>query len=55
MDKRDVYLVDESGVEVALTLWGDKAVEFNNENIGQVIGIKGCSVREFNGIFCKIY
>lgn len=51
LNKRDIYLVDQSGVEVALTLWGDRATEFDSSHVGEVIGIKGCAVREFNGSF----
>jgi hypothetical protein len=33
-----------------MTLWGDEGVEkITPEHIGQVIGVKGASVREFNG------
>lgn len=50
LDKRDVFLVDESGSEVTMTLWGDAATAFDpNANAGKVIGIKGCMVKEFNG------
>uniref|UniRef100_A0A915CMF3 Replication protein A subunit n=1 Tax=Ditylenchus dipsaci TaxID=166011 RepID=A0A915CMF3_9BILA len=49
LDKRDLFLIDESAAEVSLTLWGDKAKEFNMAHLHEVIGIKGALVKEFNG------
>ncbi|CAJ0577228.1 unnamed protein product, partial [Mesorhabditis spiculigera] len=46
--KRDVSLIDDTGTMVTLTLWGDQAREFET-NPGQVIGIHGARVKEFNG------
>ena len=50
LDKRDVFLVDKSGVEICLTLWNEMAKSFEYLP-GKVIGIKSTVVREFNGIF----
>ena len=49
LDKREIYLVDDSGAEIALTLWGNIAKDFDTSNVRQVIGIKGAVVKEFNG------
>lgn len=48
LDKRDIYLVDKSGVEITFTLWNELASDFNIQP-GTVIGVKGAMVREFNG------
>ena len=52
LDKRDIFLVDKSGTETCLTLWGDNAKNFSIP-LQTVIGVKGASVREFNGIKFK--
>jgi len=49
LDKREIFLVDESNTEVSVTLWGEQAKEFDKNNVGQVVGIKGANVKEFNG------
>lgn len=48
LSKRTVNLVDDSKTIVQLTLWEDEAHNFEYQ-VGQVIAIKGASVREFNG------
>ncbi|KAK0410864.1 hypothetical protein QR680_005368 [Steinernema hermaphroditum] len=50
--KRNVYIVDDSNTMVQLTIWDDKAVEFNvAPDEHPVIGLKNVIVREFNGSF----
>ncbi|CAJ0963443.1 unnamed protein product, partial [Mesorhabditis belari] len=49
--KRDVTLIDESGTQVAMTLWAQHAKDFDDEGTGHTIGIKGALVREFNGMY----
>lgn len=49
LDKRDIYLVDETLNEISLTLWGDQARDFDLKTVHQVVGIKGANVKEFNG------
>ncbi|KAK0414152.1 hypothetical protein QR680_007173 [Steinernema hermaphroditum] len=50
--KRNVYLVDDSNTMVQLTIWNDKAVEFNvDPGEHPVIGIKNAQVSEYNGNF----
>jgi replication factor A1 len=48
LDKRDIFLVDKSGTETCLTLWGNEAKNFSIP-LGTVIGVKGALVKEFNG------
>ena len=46
--KRDLVIHDDTGVEVRLTVWGDKAE--NNEFVpGHVIVVKGARVGDFQG------
>lgn len=47
--RRNVTLIDESCTQVVLTMWNDQVDKFTEENIGEVWGVKGASVREFNG------
>ncbi|KAK9458245.1 hypothetical protein V1511DRAFT_492120 [Dipodascopsis uninucleata] len=47
-DKRDVVLVDQSNLQVVLSLWGKPAVEFSGQP-QDVIAVKGAKVSEFNG------
>lgn len=53
LSKRDVTLIDESCTQIQFTLWGDSVDKITSDNIGHVFGIKGASVREFNGIIFK--
>jgi replication factor A1 len=47
-DKRSLTLVDESGLQIQLTLWGKNAtrLEFSE---GRVLAIKGAKVSEYGG------
>lgn len=47
-DKREILIVDRSGVVVRLTLWGDQAVYFDKMP-GAVIALKGVQVSDFDG------
>ncbi|KAK9388242.1 hypothetical protein V1515DRAFT_553430 [Lipomyces mesembrius] len=47
-DKRDIVLVDPSGVSVQLTVWGTQAVQFS-ANPDDIVAVKGAKVSEFNG------
>ena len=49
LNKRDIFLVDKSGVEISFTLWGEKVSDITPDNVGVVIGIKGATIKEFNG------
>ncbi|KAK6040803.1 replication factor-a protein 1 [Cooperia oncophora] len=49
--KRDLQLIDQTGTVVQFTLWGEQAENFEEHALGQVISIKGASVREWNGAF----
>jgi ssDNA-binding replication factor A large subunit len=49
--RRNVTLVDDGCVQVQLTLWSDDVDKITPDMIGNVIGIKGAPVREFNGNF----
>lgn len=46
--KRELIVVDQSEASVALQLWGDDAVNFD-EHIQPVIAVKGARLTEFNG------
>lgn len=46
--KREITLVDSSNASVALTLWGDDAVNFDG-HVQPVILVKGARVSEFGG------
>ena len=50
LDKRDVFLVDQTASEICFTLWGEQAQHFSLPQ-GAIIGIKGAIVREFGGGF----
>lgn len=56
MTKRDISLIDTTGTVIQMTLWNDQARQFEDQALGQVIGIKGASVREWNGeLFLSVY
>ena len=46
--KRDIQIVDQSGVSVKFTLWGDEAQKFNGQGY-PVLACKGASVSDFGG------
>jgi len=46
--KRDVNIVDDSGMMVCVTLWGKQAEDFDGSN-NAILAIKGARVGEFNG------
>lgn len=46
--KRDVTLVDHSNASIALTLWGEEAINFESRN-NPVILLKSVMVKEFGG------
>ncbi|KAK6639757.1 hypothetical protein RUM43_008032 [Polyplax serrata] len=48
LKKREVVLVDPSGISVTLTLWGNDAIEFNCTG-NPVVAIKGARINEFMG------
>ncbi|XP_075745576.1 replication protein A 70 kDa DNA-binding subunit isoform X2 [Rhipicephalus microplus] len=49
LKKRDVSLVDRSGTEVSLTLWGDQAEKFDGSD-NPVVAVKGARVSDFSGV-----
>lgn len=46
--KRDLIVVDQSEASIAVTIWGDDAVNFDG-HIQPVIALKGARLSEFNG------
>nr|KAG5690193.1 hypothetical protein BaRGS_016584 [Batillaria attramentaria] len=46
--KRDLQIVDQSGVAINLTLWGDDAVKFNGDG-NPIIAVKGARLSDFGG------
>ncbi|PAV65618.1 hypothetical protein WR25_12311 isoform B [Diploscapter pachys] len=49
LTKRDLTVVDKSGTETQIILWGDVAKGFDPEAKGQVVGFKGYAVKEYQG------
>ncbi|VDN29442.1 unnamed protein product [Cylicostephanus goldi] len=49
--KRDLSLIDESNAVVQLTLWNDRAENFEEKSLGHVISIKGAMVKHWSGTF----
>lgn len=47
--RRNVTLIDDSCAQVQFTLWNDHVDKITPESLGNVFGIKGASVREYNG------
>jgi len=47
--KRDLQIVDQSLVELQLTLWGKSAETFNPTG-NPVVAIKGCKVSDYSGV-----
>lgn len=47
-DKRDLTIVDQSGYQVRLTIWGNTASSFETTE-GSVVAFKGVKVSDFNG------
>ncbi|KFD51400.1 hypothetical protein M514_07805 [Trichuris suis] len=48
LKKRDVLLVDDSGVSITLSLWEAEAENFNCE-VNSLLAVKGCRISEFGG------
>ena len=46
--KRLIKVCDDSNFSLEVTLWGQTAVDFSGQ-IGDVVAIKGCSIKEFQG------
>lgn len=49
LKRRHVIMVDESCVQAQMTLWNEGVDAIDQGSLGNVLGIKGASVREFNG------
>lgn len=48
MKKRDIVLTDDSGFDIRLTLWDDKAlIDLQSDSI--IIAVKGCKVGDYQG------
>jgi len=47
--KRDLQIVDQSMVELRLTLWGTQAERFDAD-ANVVIAVKGCKIGDFGGV-----
>lgn len=48
LTKRELQLVDRSGVAIRMTLWGQQAEQYSEPDQA-VIAFKGVRVNEFNG------
>ncbi|MFH4975641.1 hypothetical protein AB6A40_002350 [Gnathostoma spinigerum] len=51
LDKRDVFLIDQSGTIASLCVWGEACHKYSEDQVGQTLGIKGASVKEYNGSY----
>ncbi|KAB7497154.1 Replication protein A DNA-binding subunit [Armadillidium nasatum] len=51
--KRDIQIVDYSGVEILLTLWDKQADGFDDYQ-NSVIVVKGAAVKEYNGRYLSV-
>ncbi len=49
LTKRELTLLDSSGMQVDITLWGKQAETYNEELDGHIVAIKQCRITEFNG------
>lgn len=47
--KRDIQLTDAMSDSVTVTLWAQKAEDFDKNSVGKVIRIRRAKVNEFNG------
>jgi len=47
-DRRTIYIADESGVKISVTMWGSLSNLMNYE-IGQVLAIKNAKVSDYGG------
>ena len=49
-NKREVTVTDDSNAEIMLTLWGENASKYNQENFeGKIIAIRSVMVTDWNG------
>lgn len=46
--KRDLQIVDQSGVAISLTLWGEDAVKFQGDS-HPIVAVKGARISDFGG------
>ena len=49
LDKREIYLVDDSNNEISLTLWADKALDTTTQWENMIVALKGAKVSDFGG------
>ena len=49
LNKREITIVDRSATEVLLTLWGERANNFDGSGF-PVVATKGAKVSDFNGV-----
>ncbi|KHJ40021.1 replication factor-A protein 1 domain protein [Trichuris suis] len=54
LKKRDVLLVDDSGVSITLSLWEAEAENFNCE-VNSLLAVKGCRISEFGGMVNTLF
>ncbi|GMR42285.1 hypothetical protein PMAYCL1PPCAC_12480 [Pristionchus mayeri] len=47
--KREISLIDQTGVNINFVLWGEQAKNFPEHTEAQPLGVKGAFVKEFNG------
>lgn len=56
LDKRDIHIVDDANISVAVTFWSELARDFDASSEHSSIAIKGAAVREYQGsIFYLLY
>lgn len=47
--KRELTLKDDSGMSISLSLWGEKAQQYGEEMLNQVVAFKGVKVSDYGG------
>lgn len=48
-DKRELTVVDDTGYQVRVTIWGRTATEFDAANVESIVAFKGMRVGDFGG------
>jgi len=48
ISKRDIQIVDQSGVQINMTIWGNEAISFDGQGF-PVMAVRGCKVSDYGG------
>jgi len=47
-DRRSINIIDESGMQIVITLWGNNASKFKFEE-GHILAVRGARVSDYGG------